>query len=211
MRLLLPIAAASLIATVCEATLVKVEIQGSVEYNSFSSGILAPVEAGDPGVITFLLDSDDFVNSPNFPTRGYRIDKSSFSFTLGGVAIGLENPYPAGQTPFFVLRNNDPAVDGFFISENVDVPFAVDTSVPNVNLSFLATYLNPATLPSLNILDALGTYNLNGISSFQWTLDVGPGEPLGMSYESLTISAIPAPGVLPLLAALALPGRRRRR
>lgn len=197
--------------TSASAAIVMVEITGTVEYNQFSSGVLAPVDAGDAASITFLLDSDNFVNSPNFPTRGYAIDQSSFAFTMGSVTIGLENPYPGGQTPYFVLRNNDPVVDGFLISENIDFPFGVDTSVPNVDLSFLATYTSGATIPSLDILDAVGSYSLAGISSFNWTLDSGPSNPIGLIYETMTISVIPAPAGLAALALAGLLGRRQRR
>jgi hypothetical protein len=173
--------------------MVQITITGTVEYSQFTSGPLEPVDPGQPASMSFLVDSDNFVNSPSFPTRGYPIDQTSFTMTMGSVTIALENPYPAGQTPYFVLRNNDPAVDGFLISENVDFPFNVDMSVPNVNLSFLATYTSGSTIPSLNILDALGSYSLKGISSFQWTLDVGPANPMGMIYESMTISRLGAP------------------
>ena len=193
-----------------KAAIVQVQINGTVAFNAFTSQPLAGVHANDAAKITFLVDSNNFVNSPSFPTRGYAIDKTSFMFTMGAVTIGLENPYPAGQTPFFVLRNNDPAVDGFLISESVDQPAGVDTSVNNVNLAFLATY-GPNLLSSLNILDAVGTYNLAGLTVFNWTLDVGPSSPLEVNYQSMTISVVPTPATLAVfMSALALGGRRRR-
>lgn len=202
--------AAAAIAASAGAALVKVEITGTVEYSQFTSGVLAPVDPGDSAVMSFLLDSESFVNSPNFPTRGYTIDKSSFALTLGGVNVALQNPYPAGQTPYFVLRNNDPAVDGFFISENVELFGGLDTNVTNVDVAWHATY-GGNLLSSLNILDAVGTYSLAGISVFNWTLDVGPNSPMGMIYESMTISVVPAPAALALLAMGGIVGGRRRR
>ncbi|MFO0873902.1 MAG: hypothetical protein U0575_08025 [Phycisphaerales bacterium] len=210
MKRLIPIAAAAAIACSAGATLVKVQVNGTVEYDQFSTGPLAGIPAGSAASMSFLLDSNNFVNSQSFPTRGYVIDKDSFSLTMGAKTIGLENPYPAGQTPYFVLRNNDPAVDGFFIAENVDFFGGVDTSVANVDMAFSATYTSSNVLSSLNILDAVGSYSLAGISSFNWTLDVGPSSPLGMIYESMTISVVPAPAALALLGLGGLVGRRRR-
>lgn len=204
------VAIAAPVATAGAAT-VKVTVSGSVDFNAFSSGPLGGIPSGAPASMSFLLDSDNFVNSGAFPTRGYVIDKSSFQFTAGGSTITLQNPYPAGQTPYFVLRNNDPAVDGFFLSENVDFFGGLDTSVTNADMAFHATY-GPNTLSSLNILDALGSYTLSGISVFNWTIDVGPTSPMGMIYDLMTIEVVPAPAMLPLLGAgLAFAGGGRRR
>lgn len=210
------IASTALLSTAClaassDAATVKVTVSGSVDFNAFSSGPLGGIPSGAPASMSFLLDSDNFVNSGSFPTRGYVIDKSSFQFTAGGSTITLQNPYPAGQTPYFVLRNNDPAVDGFFLSENVDFFGGLDTSVTNADMAFHATY-GPSTLSSLNILDALGSYTLSGISVFNWTIDVGPSSPMGMIYDLMTIEVVPAPAMLPMLGVgLAVVGGGRRR
>lgn len=204
--------AAVALAMPASAAIVKVTIDGSVDFNGFTSGPFAGVQSGAAASMSFLLDSDVFVNSGSFPTRGYNIDKASWTFTAGTGSITLQNPYPAGQTPYFVLRNNDPAVDGFFISENVNTFSGLDTSITNADMAWHATY-GGSTLSSLNILDAVGSYSLAGISVFNWTIDIGPGTPMGMIYETMTIEVIPAPAALPLLGlgALVAGGRRRRR
>jgi hypothetical protein len=204
--------AAVALALPASAAIVKVTIDGSVDFNGFTSGPFAGVQSGAAASMSFLLDSDVFMNSGVFPTRGYNIDKASWTFTAGTGSITLQNPYPAGQTPFFVLRNNDPAVDGFFISENVNFLGGLDTSITNADMAWHATY-GGNTLSSLNILDAVGSYSLAGVSVFNWTIDIGPGTPMGMIYEKLTIEVIPTPAVLPLLAlgAGVAGGRRRRK
>ncbi len=202
------VAAAALAASV-DAAIVKVTVSGTVEFNLFSSGALAGVPSGSAAKMSFLLDSNTFVNSGFNPTRGYVIDKASWSFTAGAGAITLQNPYPAGQVPYFVLRNNNPAVDGFFIAENVDNLSGLDTSITNADMAFHATY-GGSLLDSLDILDAVGTYDFTGLTIFNWTMDVGPGTPMGMIYDSMTIEVIPAPAAFPLLGLAALCGGRRR-
>jgi len=203
------VAATTLSASV-DAAIVKVTVEGSVDFNGFTSGPLGGVPAGAPASMSFLLDSSNFVDSGLFPTRGYVIDQASWIFNAGAGSITLQNPYPAGQTPYFVLRNNDPAVDGFFISENVNDFGGLDTSIPNADMAFHATY-GGGTLSSLNILDALGSYDLTGLTVFNWTIDIGPGTPMGMNFSKLTIELVPAPAALPMLALGALLGGVRRR
>lgn len=202
--------AAAFLAASVDAAIVKVTVSGTVEFNLFSSGALGGVPSGSAAEMSFLLDSTNFVNDGLFPTRGYAIDKASWSFTAGNGSITLQNPYPAGQTPYFVLRNNDPAVDGFFISENTSNFSGLDTSITNADMAFHATY-GGGTLDSLDILDAVGSYSLAGISVFNWTIDIGPGTPMGMIYDTMTIEVIPAPAAFPLLGLAALCGGRRRR
>ena len=96
------------------AATVYVLIQGTVEYNQFVSGTFAGVPAGAPVVMRIKLDSTQFLNDPNgLPTRGYRFDYTKFAMTAGGVTAYLT---PSVTTAYFVLRNNDPHVDGMFIS-----------------------------------------------------------------------------------------------
>lgn len=213
---LLALSSVAVIAASCAmsagAAIVKVTVEGTVDFNLFSSGPLAGVPSGAAASMSFLLDSNNFVDSGVFPTRGYVIDQASWIFTAGAGSVALENPYPAGQTPYFVLRNNDPAVDGFFISENVNFFGGLDLTIPNADMAWHATY-GGSTLSSLNILDALGTYTLNGLTVFNWTIDIGPGTPMGMNFEKLTIELVPvpSPAALPLLALGTLVGSRRRR
>lgn len=184
------VASFALLTAPADAAKVRVTINGTVEFALPTSGPLAPVNANDPATIVLEVDSDVFLNSPNFPTRGYPIDLTSFSFTMGSVTIGLANPQPAGQVPYFILRDNDPGVDGFMISRVVDFPFGVRTTVPNVDLNFHRTFNGVTALPSLDILDALGEYGLRDLSVFNWTLDLGPGTPVGVNYESMSLELV---------------------
>lgn len=188
-------ALALLIATSATAAPVTVTVKGTVEYNQVRVGDWrnTVVTPGSPAEITFLLDSDVFVNSVNFPVRAYPIDQASFSITLGPAPGALRNPFPAG-TPAFVIRNNDPAVDGFYFSTAVDGPNGLQTNVAAntagtrfFESAFEVSYTQ-TTLSSLNILDALGVYDFTGIGSFYFVmLDLG-FEPIGMIFETLTIS-----------------------
>jgi len=199
------------------AALVTVDIKGSVEWNQITAAPLSGAHVGDAADLTFTIDSNNFVNNPTFPTRGYPIDISSFVLKFPTFQIGLKNPYPSGQTPYFVLRNNDPAVDGFLVSNTTSsdggIPLNQPGSVSDFANEFHATY-GGSLLPSLNILDALGHYDFTGLTVFNWTIDDGPFNPLGILFSDMTISAVPEPasmGVLLTLSSAALMGRRRSR
>ena len=204
--------AALAIAAPTLAQPVMVEIAGEVEFNQVNFGAFADVNQGDAATITFMVDAANFMDSPNFPTRGYEIDHASFDLTLGAVSVGLQDPFPGGETPYFVLRNNDPVVDGFFLSTNVDFPFGVPLDEPGQLDQFVSqfsvTYDNQP-LDSLDIVDAAGTYDFTGLTVFNYTVDDGPFQAIGMIFDHMTITVVPAPATLALLAPLAL--RRRRR
>ena len=59
-------------------TPVRVTITGKVEYNLVAAPPLGNAHDVDPAKLSFLVYSGDFVNSPSFPVRGYRIDRTSF-------------------------------------------------------------------------------------------------------------------------------------
>lgn len=209
------IAIAALAASAAHAASVQVEILGEVEFNGINNGEFASVDPGAPMSISFLLDSADFDDSVNFPVRGYTIQPGSFTFSMGGVTAALADPYPAGETPYFVLRDNDPAVDGFFLGTSIDgFPNGVATDSPaafndTFSAIFSVSYDNDP-LPSLDILDAVGTYDFTGLTVFNLGLEDGPFQPVGGLFESLTITVIPAPGVALLAAAPVMIARRRR-
>ena len=200
-------------ATEARAELVNVTINGSVEWNMISGPPLNGAHVGDAAKLTFTVDSNNFLNNPQFPTRGYPIDHSSFKLQFPTFDIGLQNPYPAGQTPYFVVRNNDPAVDGFMVSTGTGFPEGVPLSqvggFGNFENAFHVTY-EGTRLSSLDILGALGNYNFTGLSVFNWTIDDGPVNALGILFHDMTIT-VPEPGAIGLLAlALPLLARRRR-
>ncbi len=191
------VAAGAIATSAFASTPVVVEITGTVEGNQITVGELEEVPNGAAVSLTFMLHAIDFVDSQNFPTRGYVIDQSSFELLIGGVSVGLQSPFPVGQTPYFVIRNNDPAVDGFYISTDLDFPVGVPTDetglITQFVNSFSVAYVNDP-LPSLDILDALGTYDFTGISSFNWTIDDGPFEAMFILFAQLEISLPPCIG-----------------
>lgn len=205
------VALAGVAVASASASIVKVEVNGTVDYN-FVGGGHANVQAGDAVSMSFLVDSENYVNSASFPTRGYTVDLASFEMTVGSSYITLDNPQPFGPA-YFVVRNNDPVADGFMLSRNIDFPQDVQVHVPGLtpthDLHFLATYGSSDTIPSLDILDAVGTYDLNGISVYGWYIGRFGGIGAEYAYESITISVVPAPATLALLVPLAAARRRR--
>jgi hypothetical protein len=176
------------------AETVEVTAVGVVEFNQIAAPPLGDVDPGDQVVLTFTVDSDVFVNSATYPTRGYVIDPASFVFTLGTTVMSLQDPFPPGQTPYFVLRDNDPAVDGFFVATSVDFPIGVPINQTGVIDQFVANYsvtYGGDALSSLDILSALGTYDFTGLTVYHWTVDDGPFEPLGVMFGEMTIAEEP--------------------
>ncbi|MFO0829456.1 MAG: hypothetical protein U0572_15065 [Phycisphaerales bacterium] len=175
------------LAAVASADTVNVTILGHVEYNQINSAPLNAVHAGDPAKITFAVNSNNFLNNPNFPTRGYPL--TQFKFIMGSVTTGLKAPFPG--TPYFVIRDNDPAVDGFMLSKDLSLPVGLPLNVQGLlgpfGCGFYVTYDNNP-LPSLNVLDALGTYEYDGLTVFYWAVQDGGFEPLGMIFDSITLT-----------------------
>lgn len=196
------------------AEMVLVELRGIVEFNQVEAPPVGELSAGTEVSLSFLLDSDVFVDSADYPTRGYVIDSSTFALTGGETSIGLASPYPAGATPFFVLRDNDPAVDGFFIADSVDFPIGVDLDADGIfgtfSQDFGVSYVGD-TLGSLDLLDAVGTYGFDGLKGFNWTIDDGPFSPVSILFDSLEISVVPAPATLIVGGVWSLLTRSRRR
>ena len=81
---------AAIAALPAQAEVVYVEATGFVEYNQVNFGIFADVNSGDPVTLYFEVDSDVFLNSSYYPTRGYAIDLASYSLTMGSVSVGLQ-------------------------------------------------------------------------------------------------------------------------
>jgi hypothetical protein len=195
------------------AEIVDVTINGNVEWNQITGAPLNGAQVGQVAKLTFTVDSNIFLNNPTFPTRGYPIDKASFKLKFPTFEIGLQNPYPAGQTPYFVLRNNDPAVDGFMVSSGTGSPDGVPLSQAGgfgqFKNEFHVTY-GGSLLSSLDVLGALGHYDFTGLTVFNWTIDDGPVNALGILFSDMSIS-VPEPASMGLLAlALPLLARRRR-
>ena len=211
--------AAALVAaatTSASATIVQVDIMGTVDFGGVNVGQWAGAHAGDTVVQSFQLDSDNFLDSDLFPVRGYEVIASSFSLTIAGNTAGLANPYPGGMTPYFVIRNDDPAVDGFFMTNNIngfeegiltdEAAQLGDTFGAVFNVAYEQTRLD-----SLDILGAVGTYDFGGLSVFNWGLADSFVQPMGFIFDQWTISVVPAPASLLAIAPLGLMAGRRRR
>lgn len=190
-----------------------VQINGDVFSNQITSGLLGNVNAGESVSYAFTVDSDNFVNGA-FPTRGYEIDLTTFNLNFsGGTSIGV-SPAFAGPA-YFVLRNNDPVVDGFFLSQGLDLPTGIPLdqigAFGNFGAAFSVGYTGD-TLDSLDIADALGTYDFTGLTNFGMGVDDGPFEGvLGIDFSSMTITIIPAPSSMAMLSLAGLAAARRRR
>ncbi len=195
LRLLAPLALAlaALVPAAAAGTTVKVTAHGTVSFNSITKAPFNLVSSGQAATLSFLLDSDSFVNSPSFPTRGYVIDQSSFALAFPATSVALQSPFPVGLTPYFVIRDNDPAVDGFMLSTDVDgpvgPPLAPTGSFGHFASTFYVTYVG-TTLPSLDLLDAVGSYDFTGLTVFNWSVDDGPFNPLGIDFASMEIEVV---------------------
>lgn len=191
MKLVITILAV-LLAAPAMAETVNVEILGTVEFEQVNFGEFANVHPGDATLVSFAVDSETYI-SGSFPTRAYAIDPASFTLTIGSVTAGLQNPFPAGQTPYFVLRDNDPAVDGFFVSLGPDNPFPLPLDEPaNIDdyfgLAFSVGYTGD-TLGSLNILDAVGTYDYDGLTNYNFAVMDSWAEAIYFNFQQVVISA----------------------
>ena len=174
------------LAASVQAQPVQVTVTGEVEYNQINGGVLGEVAGGESATLTLTVDASGFVDGPNFPTRGYEIE--SFEIAFDSVSIGLMDPYQA--TPYFVIRNDDPAVDGFMITDDVEFPIGVSLDQTGafgqfIN-NFYVTYGGDLT-DSLDIEDVYGTYAYEGIQVFNWTVDDGPFNAMGLIFGEITI------------------------
>jgi len=178
---------------------VRVTATGMVEWNQVNFGVFADVNVGDPVTFSFEVNSEDYLNSSTYPTRGYVVDQDSFMVTAGSVQVPLANPYPNGEVPYFVLANDDPAADGFFIaSNNVDWPW------PGLKLDEAGVIGEPFeahfdvgyegdTIDSLDIVDAVGVYAYDGLTRFYFNIvDLGM-EAIGIDFTQFEIGVVGRP------------------
>ncbi len=188
-------------ATTAQADIVRVVITGFVESNGYRAGTtFFGVPSNTPVTVAFDLNSANFIASPT-PSlvnrvRGYPVIPGSFSLQVGTVTVGV-----AGTPAFnFVIRNDDPRVDGFFISAGTDLPTFIRLAMTPANhgLEFSRTFNNPLpppaldpTLPSLNILDAVGSWGFENLSVYSFNVGLNENiTPLVLGYSRITISNI---------------------
>jgi len=195
-HLLVLITALTLMASVSLADIVSVEFIGSVEWNQINQGIFADVNTGDPVYASFTLDSENWVASPGgYGVRGYPIDVGSFDLTIGSVGpVHLVNPQPSSETTYFNLRNADPVADGYFIANDIDW----DYNLPKLDVpggidpyfTFIWSIgMTEDTFSSLDIMDALGTYDFTGLTSFYTGVKDSWADPIGIIFEMTIISS----------------------
>lgn len=167
----------------------EITVRGEVEFNQINSGVFGKVSAGDLATLTFQIDTTDFVDSPNFPTRGYPIIQRSWILGFdSGVQIGLQQPFPDATTPYFALRNDDPAVDGFFISTSFDNPFGVpiaESGLTGTLINDFSVTYGGELLETLDIASAPTSYDFAGLTVFNWTINDGPFNPVGILFSSM--------------------------
>ena len=193
--------------------IVEVEVTGQVVFNAIGDPPLGNVNGGESVVMSFLIDSSNFVEGIPGDTRGYVIDESSFVLSFGGgVSQGLLNPFPGGQTPYFGIIDGFPVSDGFFVSTSTNSPGGVPLEQEPFNANLSLGYEGD-TLESLDILDAIGVYGFDGLTSFGFNLWATFPENVAMEmdFEQMTITVIPAPASLALLVPFAFGLRRRQR
>lgn len=193
-----------------QADIVTVTVTGEVIFNGIGDPPLGDVNFGDTVEMSFEVDSDVFVDGVPGDTRGYEIDQSSFSLTFDTPAdLGLLNPFPAGETPYFTVVDGFPVSDGFYVSTSPFSPGGVplDQEPFNANLSLGYT---EDTLVSLDILDALGTYDFDGLTSFGFNLWSIFPDNVAMDMDFVQMTIVPEPATAVLLAIGVLAWRRRR-
>lgn len=201
------------VASSAQADLVKVTMTGAVDFNVIG-GSMSGVNSGAPVSMSFNVDSNTFTNSAMFPTRAYNVIDSSFVMTVGGNPVNFDNPQP---TPYyFVLRDNDPAIDGFFMSAGTDLPSPGAVHIPGLTptheLNVLHTFTDGNVFNSLNILDAVGTYDLSSnVSVYNW--GIGRFGNNGAEYVpgQLTIESVPEPTTMAVLGLGLIAAARRRK
>lgn len=198
-----------------QAALVDVTARGIVIFRASTLGApLSGVNAGNTGVMSFQVDSDNFVDGIPGDLRSYPIDPSSFSLTFqpSGVTVGLVNPFPPGETPYFTLVDGFPVSDGFFVSTRTTSPGGVPISQTPLQANLDLGY-GGNTLSSLDILQTQGTYDFTGLTRFGFNLwQVSPDNVrLDMDFQSLTIQVVPEPCFLGAMAVAGLLTLMRRR
>ena len=204
---------AATVGTLCiagsiHATIVQVDIYGTVIFNGTTGAPLATVTVGETAHTSFTVDSNVFVNSIPGVVRAYNVMAGSFSLSFsGGASVGL------GAGPaFFGVRNNDPGVDGFFLSDSTTSFGGVALSQAPYREDFHATY-GSGLLSSVDILGAIGTYDFTGLTVFGYNLwqSFPDNVRMDITYDHMTISVVPAPaGLLMFVPWMMVIGRRRR-
>jgi len=181
--------AALVAATATQAAVVEVEVTGTVLFNAIGDAPLSDVGGGEQATVTFQVDTESFEDGIPGDTRGYVIDPGTFMLSFsGGVSVGVMDP---GDTAYFTLVEGFPVSDGFFVSTSSvspgGVPLAQDPIHLNVDLGY-----DGATLETLDILDAVGTYGFGGLTRYSFTLWIAfpDNAVMELDFEEMTIEEV---------------------
>jgi hypothetical protein len=192
----LAVAAIVVLPGLAQAEIVEVTITGTVIFNGISDPPLSSVGGGDFAVVSFKVDSDDFVDGVPGDVRGYVIDQSSFSLSFDTpLTMGLLDPFPAGETPYFGIVDGFPVSDGFYVSTSPVSEGGVPLEQEPFNFNYGTGYVGE-TLDSLDILDAVGTYQFDGLTRFALNLwAIFPDNvALEMDFAQMTIEVVGGDG-----------------
>ncbi|MEQ8844816.1 MAG: GC-type dockerin domain-anchored protein [Phycisphaerales bacterium] len=160
------ILASMLAATaMAHAAPVTISVQGTVVSSRITEGPLAAVSAGESVVLTFQVDSDTFFDVIPGDLRNYDLLESTFTLQFDSVSTDLVPGTPA----YFTVVDGFPVSDGFILSTSRTSPGGVPLTATPFQLGFDLGY-GGSTLGSLDILDALGTYDFTDLTRFNFTL-----------------------------------------
>ena len=190
------VAAIVVLPGLAQADIVEVTVAGSVAFNGISDAPLSTVGGGDFVVVSFKVDSDIFVDGVPGDVRGYEIDQSSFSIAFDTpLTMGLLAPFPAGETPYFGVVDGFPVSDGFFVSTSFVSEGGVPLEQEPFNFNHSLGYVGE-TLDSLDILDAVGTYDFDGLTRFGLNLwAIFPDNvAMEMEFQQMTIEVVGGDG-----------------
>ena len=176
----------------------RITITGTVETSGITRGPFASARAGQHAVAVFEVDSAIYLNSAQYPVRGYAINAAAFTLTVGTASTGMRIPLPSGTVPYFILQNDDPQVDGFYLASTlVDYPGSIPLnggSGVTMNMSFLRGFDVGTILRSLNIVDASNQrWGFEHMSSYDWTVGVTGNAPMLVTYETIAIDNLTNP------------------
>ncbi len=197
-------------AAVTEAAIIRVEMQGNVEWNQFIDGPFhGVVLPGDPVVMVFDLDAGNFVTPPLLPppdtchTLGFPIIGGSFSLRVGSVDVPLTDPTNVNPVVYWVLRDNDPGADGVVLATDpcgnfsgAPIDLAGASGAP-FSLAAKRTFDDgnqPNTVfNSLDIQEAVGYWAWEWMSVYDFTINGGGGTPMGVTYDWFSMTELSAP------------------
>jgi len=199
MKSLLIALSLTLFAGIAGAEMVSVEIVCTVDYNQARNGILVDVQSGDVATATFMVDSENYIDSTSYGVRSYIVDPATFSLTVGSVGpIPMVVPQPDNATVYFVVRESDPAVDGFFLSVIQEWPWVfpsldiAGTIAPFMGYHYEVDYANHV-LPTKDITQLAGTYQRTDMERYYCSVNDDWADVLGLIYQMTVITTQTVP------------------